>query len=477
MSLWSSVSQIFWPSSVKAAEGQYHPGPYNLPISGGYLSADAGQYLNWWQMGYDLQGSSTTAMVEACVSAYAQTIAMCPGDHWKRTPKAGRTRVSSSALSRILRVPNDYQSASDFLLNLVRNLYLTGNAYAIALRNSRFEIDELHLMSSLRSHPQLAPSGEIFYSLGGNNILEMRLTGQSESVLTVPARDVLHVRLNTPFHPLIGESPIRAAAIDAAASGAMTAQQFAFYMNQARPSYVLQTDERLTRETIDMLREKWNEQSRGMNQGGTPILTAGLKPLPLTMTAQDAQLVEMMRMSDEHIALAFRIPLQILGIGTGKGAMGPTEALMAQWIAQGLGFALNHIEEAIDRLFGLRGQPDEYTEFSTAVLQRSSMKDRIAALAQGVQGGIYAPNEARAVEELPEVEYGDEPRVQQQVVPLSAAKAIPATPPSPGPPAPPPAPADKPPPPAEPGSKKDFDANELRSRFRSSHAAHVDRAA
>ena len=66
------------------------------------------------------------------------------------------------------------------------------------------------------------------------------------------------------------------------------------------------------------------------------------------------------------------------------------------------------------------------------------MKDRIEALARGVQGGIFAPNEARQQEGLDAVEFGDEPRVQQQVVPLSAAGKIPA---APAPPAAPPAPA------------------------------------
>jgi hypothetical protein len=97
---------------------------------------------------------------------------------------------------------------------------------------------------------------------------------------------------------------------------------------------------------------------------------------------------------------------------------------------------------------------------------RSSMKDRIAALAQGVQGGIYAPNEARAVEELPAVEFGEEPRVQQQVVPLSAAAAIPALPGPGG--APPAAPSEPDLPAADPGSKKDFDVDTLRARFRNS---------
>ena len=54
------------------------------------------------------------------------------------------------------------------------------------------------------------------------------------------------------------------------------------------------------------------------------------------------------------------------------------------------------------------------------------MKDRIESLARGVQGGIFAPNEARNSEGLESVAFGDEPRVQQQVVPLSQVGKIPA---------------------------------------------------
>src|SRR5262249_19787692 len=78
--------------------------------------------------------------------------------------------------------------------------------------------------------------------------------------------------------------------------------------------------------------------------------------------------------------------------------------------------------------------------FSTDALLRSAQKDRIQALARAVQGGIYSPNEARAAEDLDAVPYGDEPRVQQRVVPLSAAGSIP---PAPGPETPASAPAAK----------------------------------
>jgi len=174
----------------------------------------------------------------------------------------------------------------------------------------------------------------------------------------------------------------------------------------------------------------WNEQARGLNAGGTPILTAGLKAQTLgVIPAADAQLAEMMKINEQHIALAFRVPMPILGF---TGTTGSTEALMQGWIASVLGFCLNHVEEAFDKMFDLWGQPDEYTEFDTSVLLRSDQKTRIEALARGVLGGIMSPNEAREEEGLPAVAYGDEPRVQQQVAPLSAAAGIPSAPASPG---------------------------------------------
>jgi hypothetical protein len=103
------------------------------------------------------------------------------------------------------------------------------------------------------------------------------------------------------------------------------------------------------------------------------------------------------------------------------------------WIGGGLGFALNQVELAIDRLFGISKNDGEYSELDSSILLRSALKDRIDGLARAVQGGIFSPNEARARESLPAAKEGNEPRVQQQVVPLSAwDKALTAPPASNG---------------------------------------------
>lgn len=410
--------QRIFGGKQKAAEGAYRPGPYL--IDGGWLSASAGKFLNWWQMGESLRpGGEGGAMVEACVSAYAQTAAMCPGGHWRSTGDGGRVLVNDSELAAILKRPNDYESMSDFLLNLTDRLYRAGEAYAIAIRDGN-RIVELHRMRN--GYPYVGEDGSIFYSLSGNEVVERRF----DLSAPIPARDVLHVRLRTPTHPLRGVSPILAVALDLQLSGAALSQQIAFYLNQARPSFMLETDAQLTKEQTDALRARWDEQTKGEGAGGTPILTWGLKAKPVAASAKDSMLADMLKLSDQNIALAFRMPLQVLGIGGTPFAS--TEALMSAWKSTGLGFCLNHIEEAFGLLFRLKGMPDEYLEFSTDALLRSSFKELIDGLVAGTDK-IMSKNEARARLDLPRKNGGDDLFMQMQDIPIGTpiAPTKPAT--------------------------------------------------
>ena len=205
----------------------------------------------------------------------------------------------------------------------------------------------------------------------------------------MPARDVLHVRLHTPRHPLRGESPILAAALDLAMSDAVLNQQIAYYVNRARPSFLLETDVVMKREQAQELRAWWNEQTQGDDAGGTPILTSGLKAHIVETNAVDGQLAELLKLTDEQVALCMRIPLPILGIG--QTTYASAELHMQDWIAKGLGFWLNHVEEAFGLLYGLKGMPDEYLEFDTRALLRSAYRERIEGLARGVIAGSTAP--------------------------------------------------------------------------------------
>jgi HK97 family phage portal protein len=387
---------------------------------------------NWWQQDLKPLGSGMeSAIKQACINAYAQTIASLWAGHYRKLDNGGKERVENSPLAAILRKPNAYQTRSDFILNLIWCLMETGNAYAIAERTDTGRIVALHLLHSRNCAAYIdAETGSVFYSVGGNPFVA------SGMQYMIPSRDILHIRLHAPVHPLIVVSPLMAAALALAANSAISAHQAAFFGNMARPSGILTTDANLTRPQIDTLREAWRVQSQGLNSGGVPILSNGLKWQGLSINSQDAQLVAAFNMTVEDVARAFRVPLPIVG-SYQQSTYNNVEQLISLWMATGLGFVLEHLEQSFDAMFEL--PPDQFCEFDTDTLLRTDFAGRIEALTKGISGGLYAPNEARAKEGLKAVEFGDEPRVQAQVVPLSQVGAVPATPspaaaPAPSPP-------------------------------------------
>lgn len=376
--------------------------------------------ITWWQQGYRLPQKEANAAVEACVGAISQTIAMLPIYHWKQDAQGGSVKITTSAASRVLRKPNPYQTKADFFLNLVRAELFRGNGYALAQRNGRQEIVALHPVQPTSLYPFVSPEdGSVFYQFSETPV------GQDFDPVVndlFRASDVLHVRLHTPVHPMVGESPITAAALAIDSGNAIASATAKFHENMARPSGYLKVPGALKAEIAESLRGEWAAAYQGVSTGRVAVLQGGVEWTPLSMTAVDAAVIDSYKMSIADIARVFRVPLAIIGDNT--STYNNTEVLMKFWLATGLGFMLEHIELALDSLFALPA--DEWIEFDTDYLQRADFAARIEALVRGVQGGLFAPNEARAREGLPKVAYGDEPRVQAQVVPLSFASENPA---------------------------------------------------
>jgi len=415
------------------------PGPYT---GGPVAYTDSGWIpmnwpMNFGQVGYDPIQGGWNSVVYACVMRYAWTISELPGKHKRLLPNNGIEDVTNSALYRIFREPNSYQDFQDLMLNLVVNLMYDGNAYAVAFRNDRNEVRELHWLNPRACRAFVAETGDIFYSIGGNEIVDKAVDPMalSTSRWTVPQRDVMHIRMHCPKHPLVGESPLQAAGGSMLLSSLGRAGLAAYYQNMSRPSGTLQTDLILTDEQVKQLRTRWDEQARGVGVGGVPILTAGLKwqQSMIGYTAADAQVTESMKAGVIDIARVYGVPLALIN-EMGGATYANTEQLMKAWLAMGLQAVLNKVELAFDRLFGLTKVAGEYTELEMEGLLRPEWKTVIEGLTKAVQGAIYAPNEARAIMGLKGVEFGDEPRVQQQVVPLSfaAAAPVPAAPPAGG---------------------------------------------
>jgi hypothetical protein len=51
-------------------------------------------------MGFSPTSGERSAVVERCISLYAQTIASLPGTHWRANNRGGRTRVQNSWIGK-----------------------------------------------------------------------------------------------------------------------------------------------------------------------------------------------------------------------------------------------------------------------------------------------------------------------------------------------------------------------------------------
>jgi len=360
------------------------------------------------------------AAVEACVSAISQTVASLPLRHYRTTSKGGQEVVTDSPAARVLRKPNAYSTRADFVLNLLRTELLTGNGVAVAGRDDGGRIDSLHLAPPYSAHPYVAVDGSIFYAIKSADRL---LPDPTVSDL-FPGEHVLHLRMHTARSPLIGVSPITSAAMSIVAGNAVTGHMAAFFSNMTRPSGYLRTDKTMKKEVAEAARTSWESAYGNANSGKIAVLMEGLEWKPLTITSVDAQLIESYKMTIADVARVFRVPLPIIG-DTSGASFNNAETLINHWLSTGLGYVLEHVELALDALFRL--PEGEFVAFDTDALLRADFKTRIEGIVRGIQGGLYSPNEGRLREGLPAVPYGDEPRLQAQVVPLSFAKLIAAS--------------------------------------------------
>lgn len=398
-------------------EGSYRGPAYGVGEFGGVFAIPWG---DGFQRGLEMMPRGGDARLipaaYAAVMANAKAVSQCYARHKRIDPVSGKHEVvTTSPASRILRRPNSYQTWPQYILNQIATMQFEGESFSYATRDDRFAINGLHPLPPRSSGPWIEPTERsVYYAIGQSDLF------YTDPEYMVPARDILHLRQYCPRDPLIGESPIKAAALAAGINVALSKSQEVFFNQMRRPSGILSSDQFFTKVQIQRLREAFDEQAKGMAQGNMPILGGGLKFVPMGINSVDSQLVQVQRLSIEDLARVVGVPLPIIG-DLSHATLNNVEALVNMWLAISLGALLENIERSLDALFQL--PMNEYIELDTSALLRTDFVGRINGLAKGLQTGLYTPNEARDRENLAPVPHGDVPYVQQQMVPLGTLPA------------------------------------------------------
>ena len=371
-----------------------------------------------WQRNQELPASSLQAnpTVFACITLIAGDIAkLAPvllrdsgGGLWQPT--------TNPAYSPVLRAPNHYQNHIQFKENWIVSKLSQGNTFVLKQRDLRGVVSALYILDPKAVTPMVTPSGDIWYQLRADNLSGLKETDE----LLVPASEVIHDRFNTLFHPLIGLSPLFAAALPAISALSIGNSASNFWGNAARPSGILTAPGAIGDDTAKRLRDYWQDNFTGAKAGRVAVLGDGLKFEPMTMTAVDAQLVEQLKWTAETICSVFHVPAFKVGVG----AM-PTyqngETLNGIYYSDCLQALIESWEQCIDD--GLELANDLAVELDLRQLLRMDTASRYKAHSDAIGAGWMTPNEARRAEDLPPLEGGDTAYMQQQNYSLAALAA------------------------------------------------------
>lgn len=223
--------------------------------------------------------------------------------------------------------------------------------------------------------------------------------------ITLDQDDVLHFP-GPGFDGLRGMSQISSVLRNTGAI-ALSSDEYtaAFFRNSARPDFALQTEANLKSGQIQEIKDQIAEAHQGVTRAWRPmILHGGLKIEPITMTAEDAQLVAIRGQAVEEICRAMGVPPFMVGHTEKTTSWGSgVEQMSIGFIKYTLQRHLVKIEQEINRKLFFTSR--NFCEFLTAGLERGDLKTRMdayrVALGRAGEQPWMSYEEVRELENLP----------------------------------------------------------------------------
>jgi HK97 family phage portal protein len=252
----------------------------------------------------------------------------------------------------------------------------------------------------------------VFYRLSSDN-----LAGIEEII--VPAREIIHDRMNCLYHPLCGTPPVFASGL--ASMLGLNAQNASalLFSNNSQPGGILTAPGEIPESTGRRLKEEWEVNYSKLNLGRVAVMGNGLKYEKIAMTNVEGQMIEQLKWSAEVVCSVYHVPPYKVGVGA-LPSYNNVQSLNVEYYATAIQSQLEEIEECLDQALGIGWGEGVGTEFDTENLLRMDSVTQITAIRDAVGAGVMAPNEGRALLDLKPKTGGESPYLQQQNYSLAA---------------------------------------------------------
>lgn len=334
----------------------------------------------------------TIATVYACIRLIAEAIGTMPMKVYDTADESQTVIAKTHSLGYVLSYAASPEHTPAVLFEtLAMNTALTGNGYLEIIWDKPGIVHSLYPLSSHKTTPKRLPTGELVYeTTDGMTNGEARI---------IKAADVIHVPLFSE-DGLKGISPIAKNRETLGLSQAQVKMGARFYGNGSHPGGILTPKSgNLTPTQGQQMREFWEQQAAGVNQGRVAVLPAEMVYQSLGMSMEDSQFLASRAFSRAEIAAMFRISAHMVG-DTSHMSNANFEQSSLSLQQDTLQPYIKKIEQEFNRkLLPATGRTLSRYElkFDLSERLRTDYKTTLDALALGRQWGGFSINDMRKV--------------------------------------------------------------------------------
>jgi HK97 family phage portal protein len=341
------------------------------------------------------------------VTFLARNIAQLGLPLYQRNGDADRERLQDHPLARLLRQPNPWTTRYRFINARVHDFAIHDVAYLLKTKVDGSTVGLVRLPPML-----VTPKGDNWLTPE-----EFEVAG-TKSRKRYPADQVVYFRGYGGGDGIddSGVSPLESLRQTLREEWTGSQMREQIMRNGARVSGYLErpAGAQWSDGARDRFRTQWRAQyvgDGGAEAGGTPILEDGMTFKPSSQTAKDLQYVEGRKLTREEVAAAYFIPPPMVGI-LDKATFSNITEQRKMLYTDALGPWLTMIQDEISLQlipdFEPANPQDFYVEFNLREKLTGDFVTRQDAITKAVGGPTMTVNEARALDNRPPIEGGDE---------------------------------------------------------------------
>ncbi|MVO84184.1 phage portal protein [Streptomyces sp. p1417] len=379
----------------------------NLPVPLVGRAATYGAYMQRRDAEGQMRAMSAVGTLFAIVDRTSNATALVD---WKLYRKArsgrdeDRVEVTSHAALDLWNRPNPFMPRQEFVESSTQHYDLTGETEWVIARRPGVSIPlEMWPVRPDRMTP--VPDRETF-------LKGWVYTSPDGEQIPLGLDEVIQLRRPNPLDPYRGLSPVLSILPDLDTSRYAAEWSRAFFVNSAQPGGIIEVPQALSDQEFDELRERWNEQHRGVGNAHRVAILEHGKWVDRTISQRDMQFVELRGATADRVREAY---------GISKTAIGDFEdinrasALAAKsWFAEQMTIPrLERIKAALNHeLLPMFGRAAEGLEFDyenpvppDAETEATTLTAKVGAAAALIEAGAYGPAVLEAFD-LPEIQFG-----------------------------------------------------------------------